>query len=70
MESSFDPSKRGGCDWGHTTIIYGKIKLEKPFFWTDRNDQEEEWLEPLPKHARHQHMTYYRKGAGACNREE
>lgn len=60
VEPGYDPSKKGGSEWRHATISYGKVRLEKPSFWSDKDDQEEE-LKLLPKHARLQNMTYSSK---------
>jgi len=53
-----DPLKRGWSSWRHATITYEKIRLEKSSFWIERDDQEEECLQLLLKHARLQNMTY------------
>lgn len=60
VEPGYDPSKGGGGDWRHATIKYGKVKLEKPAFWTDKEDKEDE-LKLYPRHARLQNMTYSSK---------
>ncbi|XP_020255592.1 DNA-directed RNA polymerases IV and V subunit 2-like isoform X2 [Asparagus officinalis] len=61
VEPGYDPSKGGGGDWQHATITYGKVRLGKPTFWTERSGQETEELKLLPKHARLQNMTYSSK---------
>lgn len=61
VEPGYDPSKGGGGDWRHASITYGKVRLDKPSFWTERSDQEDECLKLLPKHARLQNMTYSSK---------
>jgi len=61
VEPGYDPSKGGGENWRHATIKYGKVSLDKPSFWPERNDQDEECLKLLPRHARLQNMTYSSK---------
>lgn len=61
VEPGYDPSKGGGGEWRHATITYGKVRLERPSFWTERNDQEDECLKLLPRHARLQNMSYSSK---------
>lgn len=57
VEPGYDPSKGGGGEWRHATIKYGRVKLERPSFWSDK----EEDLNLLPKHARLQNMSYSSK---------
>nr|CAD1830283.1 unnamed protein product [Ananas comosus var. bracteatus] len=58
VEPGYDPSKKGGSAWRHATISFGKVSLEKPVFWSGKNDYEEECLKLTPRHARLQNMTY------------
>ena len=61
VKSSYDPLKGGIGGWRYAIIMCEKIRLTKASFWIERNDQEEEYLKLLPKHARHQNMTYFFK---------
>ena len=61
MKPSYDPSKGKIGGWKLATIIYEKVRLEKPFFWIERNDREEEYLKLLHKHAQLSNMTYSSK---------
>ncbi|RRT80438.1 hypothetical protein B296_00020515 [Ensete ventricosum] len=41
VEPGYDPSKKGDGAWRHATITFGKVRLEKPEFWPEKNDIEE-----------------------------
>ncbi|XP_010937061.1 DNA-directed RNA polymerases IV and V subunit 2 [Elaeis guineensis] len=58
VEPGYDPSKKRGAEWRHATVSFGKVRLEKPSFWSGRDDLPEENLKLLPRHARLQNMTY------------
>lgn len=58
VEPGYDPSKKGDGAWRHASITFGKVRLEKPEFWPEKNDIEEGSLKLLPRHARLQNMTY------------
>jgi len=46
-QASIDRTKDGR----HATITYEKVRLDKPSFWIERNNQEEECLKLLPRYA-------------------
>lgn len=61
VEPGFDPSKKGESEWKYASIKFGKVNLERPRFWTGDKfsvDNQVEFLDLLPKHARLQNMTY------------
>lgn len=58
VEPGYDPSKKGFEGWRHAAINFGKVRLEKPEFWSESNDVQETSVKLLPKHARLQSMTY------------
>jgi hypothetical protein len=60
VEPDYDPSKKMGA-WRHATIKFGRVKLEKPEFWADNSDLDEQTLKLKPVHARLQNMTYSSK---------
>jgi hypothetical protein len=60
VEPDYDPSKKIGA-WRHATIKFGRVKLERPEFWADNNDLDEQTLKLKPVHARLQNMTYSSK---------
>uniref|UniRef100_A0ACD5ZZH3 Uncharacterized protein n=1 Tax=Avena sativa TaxID=4498 RepID=A0ACD5ZZH3_AVESA len=60
VEPDYDPSKKIGA-WRHATIKFGRVKLERPQFWTDNSDLDEQTLKLKPVHARLQNMTYSSK---------
>lgn len=60
VEPDYDPSKRVG-DWRHATVKFGRVELEKPTFWADNSDLDEQKLRLKPVHARLQNMTYSSK---------
>ena len=71
INSSHPPWESIDRTWegGHATITYEKVKLNKPSFWIERNDQEEECSKLLFRHDRLQNMTYSYKlkvDAGLC----
>ena len=41
---SYDLPKGGRGGWRHATITHGKVRLAKPSFWIESNDQEEEHI--------------------------
>ncbi|KAF9591990.1 hypothetical protein IFM89_011573 [Coptis chinensis] len=56
VEPGYDPSKKGGDGgWRRAKVKFGKVKLEKPMFWSNDSGKA---LKFLPRHARLQHMTY------------
>ncbi|VAH53411.1 unnamed protein product [Triticum turgidum subsp. durum] len=61
VEPNYDPSKKGFGGWRHAVIRFGRVKLEKPVFWSGRDDIDEESLKLKPRHARLQNMTYSSK---------
>ncbi|KAF7004456.1 hypothetical protein CFC21_019670 [Triticum aestivum] len=61
VEPSYDLSKKGPGGWKHAVIRFGRVKLEKPVFWSGRDDVDEESLKLKPRHARLQNMTYSSK---------
>ncbi|XP_044961868.1 DNA-directed RNA polymerases IV and V subunit 2-like [Hordeum vulgare subsp. vulgare] len=60
VEPDYDPSKRVG-DWRHAAVKFGRVELEKPMFWADNSDLDEQKLTLKPVHARLQKMTYSSK---------
>ncbi|KAI3955226.1 hypothetical protein MKW98_020859 [Papaver atlanticum] len=62
VEPNYDPSKKGQGEWKHANVTFGKVMLDKPMFWTGekftKDDNKEQYLKLLPKHARLQNMTY------------
>ena len=60
VEPDYDPSNKAG-DWRHATIKFGRVKLERPEFWADNSDLEEQTLKLKPVHVRLQNMTYSSK---------
>ncbi|KAJ3677345.1 hypothetical protein LUZ60_003069 [Juncus effusus] len=57
VEPGYDPSKKGESGWKYATVSFGKVKVEKPTFWT-MIEGEPKLLQLKPKHARLQNMTY------------
>ncbi|KAK8940519.1 DNA-directed RNA polymerase D subunit 2a [Platanthera zijinensis] len=58
VEPDYNPQDaRADGAWKHATISFGKVRLEKPTFWVEKNDIGDE-LKLTPKHARLQNMTY------------
>ncbi|XP_020593256.1 DNA-directed RNA polymerases IV and V subunit 2-like isoform X1 [Phalaenopsis equestris] len=59
VEPDYNPqdAKNDGS-WKHATVTFGKVRLEKPVFWVEKNDLDEQELKLTPKHARLQNMTY------------
>ncbi|KAF9599754.1 hypothetical protein IFM89_001700 [Coptis chinensis] len=57
VEPGYDPSENGGrgSAWRRATVKFGKVKLEKPVFWSNESSKP---LKMLPRHARLQRMTY------------
>ncbi|KAF9591989.1 hypothetical protein IFM89_011572 [Coptis chinensis] len=57
VEPGYDRSQNGGPDsaWRCATVKFGKVKLEKPVFWSNESSKP---LKMLPHHARLQRMTY------------
>ncbi|VAI88535.1 unnamed protein product [Triticum turgidum subsp. durum] len=60
VEPDYDPSKSVG-DWRHATVKFGRVALEKPTFWADNSELDEQKLRLKPVHARLQNMTYSSK---------
>ncbi|CAM0911137.1 unnamed protein product [Alopecurus aequalis] len=60
VEPDYDPSKKLDA-WRHATIKFGRVKLERPEFWADNSDLDEQTLKLKPVHARLQNMTYSSK---------
>jgi hypothetical protein len=60
VEPDYDPSKKGPGGWRDAVIKFGKVKLDKPVFWSEKTDCIES-LRLKPKHARLQNMTYASK---------
>lgn len=60
VEPDYDPSKKVDA-WRHATIKFGRVKLERPDFWADNSDLDEQTLKLKPAHARLQNMTYSSK---------
>lgn len=61
VQPGFDPSKRGDGDWRYASVKFGKVKLERPKFWSGDKfsaDGGTEFLDLLPRHARIQNVTY------------
>lgn len=61
VEPGFDPSKKGENEWRYASVKFGKVTLEQPKFWTGEKfqaDNDKEYLDLLPRHARLQNMTY------------
>ncbi|CAL5014605.1 unnamed protein product [Urochloa decumbens] len=58
VEPGYDPSKKGSGGWRHATIKFGRVKLEKPVFWSDKDEVD---IDFKPRHARLQNMTYASK---------
>ncbi|TVU06153.1 hypothetical protein EJB05_49351, partial [Eragrostis curvula] len=52
VEPGNDPSKKGSA---YATIKFGRVKLEKPAFWSGKDESE---INFKPKQARLQNMTY------------
>ncbi|KAL6651488.1 hypothetical protein ACP70R_010413 [Stipagrostis hirtigluma subsp. patula] len=57
VEPGYDPSKKGSGGWKHAIIKFGRVKLEKPVFWTAKDGDEVD-IDFKPRHARLQNMTY------------
>jgi len=38
VEPGYDPSKKGSGCWKHAIIKFGRVKLEKPVFWTGKDE--------------------------------
>ena len=55
VEPGYDPSKKGSGGWKHAVIKFGRVKLEKPVFWTGKDEGSVDFK---PWHARLQNMTY------------
>jgi hypothetical protein len=55
VEPGYDPSKKGSVVWKHAIIKFGRVKLEKPVFWTGKDEGSVDFK---PWHARLQNMTY------------
>ncbi|XP_047069408.1 DNA-directed RNA polymerases IV and V subunit 2-like isoform X2 [Lolium rigidum] len=58
VEPDYDPSKKGPGGWRHAIIKFGKVKLDKPVFWSEKKSRD---LNLKPRHARLQNMTYSSK---------
>lgn len=59
VEPDYNPQDaKGDGAWKHATVSFGKVRLEKPVFWVEKNDLDEQELKLTPKHARLQNMTY------------
>ncbi|KAM0842238.1 hypothetical protein ACQ4PT_058480 [Festuca glaucescens] len=58
VEPDYDPSKKGPGGWRHAIIKFGKAKLHKPVFWSEKKSLD---LSLKPRHARLQNMTYSSK---------
>jgi DNA-directed RNA polymerase IV and V subunit 2 len=58
VEPGYDPSKKGPGSWKHATIKFGRVKLEKPVFWSGKDETD---INFKPRHARLQNMTYASK---------
>ncbi|KAI3961768.1 hypothetical protein MKW92_043193 [Papaver armeniacum] len=62
VQPDYDPSKKGQGEWKYANVSLGKVMLDKPMFWTgekfSKDDNKEQYLKLLPKHARIQNMTY------------
>ncbi|KAI3955227.1 hypothetical protein MKW98_020860 [Papaver atlanticum] len=69
VEPDYDPSKKGQGEWKHANFSFWKVMLDKPMFWTGekftKDDNKEQYLKLLPKHARLQNMTYSAR-MGVC----
>lgn len=54
IEPAYGPKK--GEDWLRASVRFGQVTLDRPYFWTgaDVNDERKQ----LPRHARLQNMTY------------
>ncbi|XP_044968321.1 DNA-directed RNA polymerases IV and V subunit 2-like [Hordeum vulgare subsp. vulgare] len=62
VEPGYDSSKKGTVGgWRRAVIRFGRVKLEKPVFWSGKDDIDEESLKLKPRHARLQNMTYSSK---------
>jgi DNA-directed RNA polymerase beta subunit len=55
VEPDYDPSKKGPGGWRHAIIKFGKVKLHRPVFWSEKKSRD---LDLKPRHARLQNMTY------------
>ncbi|TVU06215.1 hypothetical protein EJB05_49416, partial [Eragrostis curvula] len=55
VEPENDPSKKGSGGWKHAVIKFGRVNLEKPAFWSRKNEADVYFK---PKQARLQNMTY------------
>ncbi|KAK3141362.1 hypothetical protein QOZ80_4BG0332920 [Eleusine coracana subsp. coracana] len=55
VEPGYDPSKKGSGGWKHAIIKFGRVKLEKPVFWSGKDEAD---ISFKPRHARLQNMTY------------
>jgi DNA-directed RNA polymerase II subunit RPB2/DNA-directed RNA polymerase-4/5 subunit 2 len=55
VEPGYDPSKKGSGGWKHAIIQFGRVKLEKPVFWSGKDEVD---IDFKPRHARLQNMTY------------
>nr|URM60729.1 WRKY family protein [Gymnema sylvestre] len=61
VQPGYDPSKRGDGDWKYASVKFGKVKIERPKFWSGDKfsaDGGKEFLDLLPRHARLQNVTY------------
>ncbi|KAF8660175.1 hypothetical protein HU200_057740 [Digitaria exilis] len=58
VEPGYDPSKKGSGGWKHAIIKFGRVKLEKPVFWSGKDEVD---IDFKPRHARLQNMTYASK---------
>ncbi|XP_062183913.1 DNA-directed RNA polymerases IV and V subunit 2-like isoform X2 [Phragmites australis] len=58
VEPGYDPSKKGSGGWKHAIVKFGRVKLEKPVFWSGKDEVD---IDFKPRHARLQNMTYASK---------
>nr|CAB3485916.1 unnamed protein product [Digitaria exilis] len=49
VEPGYDPSKKGSGGWKHAIIKFGRVKLEKPVFWSGKDEVD---IDFKPRHAR------------------
>ncbi|XP_062226907.1 DNA-directed RNA polymerases IV and V subunit 2-like isoform X2 [Phragmites australis] len=58
VEPGYDPSKKGSGGWKHGIIKFGRVKLQRPVFWSGKDEVD---IDFKPRHARLQNMTYASK---------